>query len=57
MKISAITTEQFVEIYALLRDKAEHCPNSTTMAYTGLLPGTGNVLITSEPAQCLFFRL
>lgn len=55
MQIKAITTEQFVEIYELLTDKKEHSLNSTTIAYSGLLPGTGKVMITSDPVQCLLF--
>jgi hypothetical protein len=55
MKIKAITTEQFVEIYELLTDKIEHSPNSSIKVYSGMLKGTGKVVITSDPIQCLLY--
>ena len=56
MEITAITTEQFVEIYEQLTGVVQHKPNSTTTAYSGSLLEGGSVIITSDPVQCLLFR-
>jgi hypothetical protein len=55
MQIKAMTVEQFVEIYSLLEEVKEFNPSKTFTAYSGLLPGTGEVVITTDPIQCLLF--
>lgn len=56
MQITAITTEQFVEIYEQLTDVAEQSPNQATRAYSGSLSGIGSVVITSDPLHCMLIE-
>jgi len=48
MRVTAITTEQFVDIYEQLTNITEQSPNSTT---TGHLSGIDSVVITSDAVQ------
>jgi len=48
MQVTAITTEQFVEVYEQLTDISGQSPNSTTTAYAGSLSEIGDVIITSD---------
>jgi len=56
MQVTAITTEQFVEVYEQLTDISGQSPNSTTTAYAGSLSEIGDVVITSDAVQCLLIR-
>ncbi len=53
MQVTAITTEQFVVIHQALTNVTDQSPNSITSAYSGTHSEIGDVIITSDPTQCL----